>query len=694
MTNSLHGGREDTAAGPRRVVSMRLIVSLATAALVALSVIGVGAVSEKNTREMLISEVEARLLLEASNLADFSSDVLLDDFPELTLNPVIAEIQGKRTDLALVAVLDHQGTIKGHADVRQYGMRLAVLDSLVPVASSLDLGGGEVFLGNDRLLVAAVDVGRTDGQRLGRAVVGLRRDTIEALVTHARRQIIMVSAVLLAIGLVMSVLLMRQLLRSVTVLREGLERIGRGDLDSPMHLCDRTELGLLADTVDDMAARIRESQRDMVEKERLAHEMDLARDIQLSLLPDTHTVAGDFVIEGSYKAAAEVGGDYFDVFRLPDGRVGCIIADVAGKGLGGCLVTSMLAVLIRSQSDRYDKPSDLLIALEDGLVDQLAPGVFVTVFFGILDADSGKLTYASAAHSPLFVYRAVSGEVERFETRGIPLGAVRGGILAGTLEDKEIEMAPGDLVLQYTDGLNEAPHAETEEEFGFDRVVEVVKREAGNGRRAVLSVLQAETSRWSGDLPQSDDLTLLVISREGAAHKRVADRLSGFTCDQDMVDQLGDALHLNITAELDKLVEIRRWIEAEPGLRLLPEDEKGLLESGLYEICANISEHGYGGDEERFLDIWWQPTVDDDEGSLLQGHFLIRDRGASFDPEGWSPPDLHDRATRLKGRGLGLLVVEKLASEKTYLPDTAVGNLYLVRFRSLLDSEKSEEIHV
>lgn len=681
----------------RRVVSMRLIVSAASSALVALCVIGVGAVSEKNTRELLSSEVEARLLLEASNLANLSVDALLNDFPELTLNPVVSDIQVKRPDLAVVTVLDHQGLIKGHADVRMYGMRLALLDSLVPVASSLDLEAGEVFLGNEHLLVAAVDAMHADGQHLGRAVVGLQRDTFETLVTRARQQVILVSALLLIVSLTVSVLLMRQLMRPIGALRKGLERIGHGDLDSPMNLNDRTELGLLADTVDEMAARIRESQRDMVEKERLAHEMDLAQDIQLSLLPDAHTVAGEFVIEGSYQAAAEVGGDFFDVFHLPDGRVGCIIADVAGKGLGGCLVTSMLAVLIRSQRNRFESPRELLIALEEGLVDQLAPGVFVTAFYGILDAQSGTLTYASAAHSPLLVYRAQGGEVERFETRGIPIGAVRGGVLATTLDDERIELAAGDLALQYTDGLNEAPHAHTEEEFGFDRIVEVLETASGSGRRVLLRTLQEETRRWSGNLPQSDDLTLLAISREGAVHRRVADVVTGFTSDEDLLDNLLQALHLKLNADLDHLDEIGRWMDLTPGLKGIPAQQRALLETGLYEICANIAEHGYGGDTERSLDIWWQPDAGidtDTPPTLLQGHFLIRDRGEPFDPANWTPPDLSDQATRLKGRGLGMLVVDKLASDKTYLPNTAVGNLYLVRFKSQQDCEQSEEIHV
>jgi len=686
---------------PRRVVSMRLIVSAATSALVALSVIGVGSVSEKNTREILMYEVEARLLLEASNLANLSADALLDDFPELTLNPVVSEIREKRPDLAVVAVLDHQGVIKGHADVRMYGLHLAVLDSLAPVETTQDLVVTEVFLGNERLLVAAVDAQLADGQHVGRAVVGLRRDTVEALVTRARRQMIVVSAVLLIAGLLASVLLMRILLRPVATLRKGLERIGQGDLKSPMNMNDFTELGLLADTVDEMAARIRASQRDMVEKERLAHEMDLARDIQLSLLPDTYTAVGDFVIEGTYQAAAEVGGDYFDVFKLPDGRVGCMIADVAGKGLAGCMVTSMLAVLMRSLRDRYESPRELLVALENGLVDQLAPGVFVTAFYGILEAETGVMTYASAAHSPLLIYRVESGDVESRETRGIPVGAVRGGMLGRTLDDETIVLEPGDFILQYTDGLNEAPHAETEEEFGFERVREIIVREVGNGRRSVLTSLQDATMQWCGDRPQSDDLTLLAISREGAGHLEIVDQLNMIESDQDLLAVMGNVPHLTLDTDLDELDSIGSWLRGMPCAADLTDEEHDLLETGLYEICANIVEHGHVPDAARILDVWWRgdceeaPLNGDDDGHRrIRGHFLIRDRGEAFDPRDWSPPDLNDRVTRMKGRGLGMMVVDKLVSDKTYLPGTAVGNLYLVRFNALLGSGKTEDVHV
>src|SRR5262249_38128343 len=152
----------------------------------------------------------------------------------------------------------------------------------------------------------------------------------------------------------------------------------RGDLDHPIRLGGHSELGLLADAVDDMAVALQKAQAEMLERERLSREVELAREIQRSLLPPHPVTAGAFDVRGDQRAAAEVGGDYWDVLPLPDGRVGIAIADVAGKGLGGCLVMSMLSALLRALRRSYTTPAAMLVALDAELSQTLRPGVFVT----------------------------------------------------------------------------------------------------------------------------------------------------------------------------------------------------------------------------------------------------------------------------------------------------------------------------
>src|SRR5262249_9566551 len=292
--------------------------------------------------------------------------------------------------------------------------------------------------------------------QIGRAVVAVRRSYVDSAVAAGRRSQFLFLAGLLAVAVTLGLVLVGWLLRPIDTLRSGLERIGRGDLDTRLEIHDRTELGLLADAVNEMSARLSQARRESTERERLTHELELARSIQQRLLPHGRRVVGGYVLTGAHRAAAEVGGDYYDFIELTDGRIAVAIADVSGKGLAGCLVTSMLSALIRVLHRVHPSPSALLVDLERHLSATLEPGEFVTMFYGLLDLSRGRLTYASAGHTPLLVWRAATGRVEWHPTRGIPVGAVRGGALAKTLEDHTLDLEPGDLMAQFTDGISEA----------------------------------------------------------------------------------------------------------------------------------------------------------------------------------------------------------------------------------------------
>jgi len=247
---------------------MRWIITGVTVTLITITVIGVGWVAERNAREALTSEMETRLILEARNLAFLSTDALLSDFPELTLYPVVSEMLEERPDLAFAVVLDHEGTIQGHQDARRLGTRFDRKDVFQPQPSLHPLNEGEVLLGNPDMLVASVPASHANGQVIGSALVGLRRSHLEAMVTRSRQDLVLFLAGLLAAGIASTLVLMSLLLRPIGALREGLERIGRGDLDTPMNLRDRTELGLLARTVNDMASNLKAAREETNAKEQ------------------------------------------------------------------------------------------------------------------------------------------------------------------------------------------------------------------------------------------------------------------------------------------------------------------------------------------------------------------------------------------------------------------------------------------
>ncbi len=688
---------------PRRIISMRLIISAVTVSLLAVSVIGFGSLAERNARQTLSEEIENRLIVEARNLASLSVDALLTDFPELTLCPLVSEMQAGRQDLSLVAILDHEDRIQGHLDLAVLGEKLPLMADMQPRQSAHQLFEGEQVLADADQVLVTVPARHANGRQVGTAIVGLSQSYLDEMVARPRRSFLMLTAGLLFAGVAVTLFIMSLLLRPIGALRAGLERIGKGDLASPIRLRDKTELGLLAETVNGMASQLLTSQAQMLEKERLGAEMSLAHQMQHALLPDGEVHKGDFRCNGTYQAAAEVGGDYYDIFELSDGKLGLVIADVSGKGLAGCLVTSMLAVLIRSQKDRFTSPRDLLISLEQGLLSSLAPGTFVTVFYGILDPETGRLRFASAAHSPLAIYRAARAEVEWFYTKGIPIGALRNGALAGTLHDEEIDLDPGDVALQFTDGLNEAWNPQRQEQFDFERIATQLIATARSGGRRVQQEFLPMIEAWTAPDPLGDDFTLLTIERAGVpAAAKIAPAAPGVAdlCApadiRSLHKMMAGTQQLSLASQMDEMLKLRKWVNTclADDARLL--GQKDLIESSLYEVCVNIVEHGYGNDPNCKIDLWWVPLpgeskrwsavtgiVDDaEDGSLPDGvgYFVICDQGQSFDPTSWTPPDLADPKVRRRGRGLGWQIVHASMKKVVYIPKTPAGNMTLLRF--------------
>ncbi len=660
--------------GKPPVLSIRWIFTGAAIALTSVSVIGVGGLAERDARKALARELRTRLLLESRNLALTSSRALVSEFPELMLTPILSEVRDERPELAFAVVVDHAGIIRGHADARRIGEEFALPSNLKAEGHAVELGDREMFATSGALLVAATPVRQPGGERIGTALVAMRKAYLDGLIDENRHKQIMLMAALLVTGIVASTVLVSLLLRPIGALREGLERIGRGDLETPVRLTGGTELTRLAETMNEMSTRLRDAQVERAEKERLANDVELAREIQSSLLPSGDLKVDRFLIEGAHQAAAEVGGDFYDIFPLADGRVALAIADVSGKGLAGCLVTSMLAALLRAFRDDVTSPKALLVRLEENLRDSLRPGTFITMFYAILNPRTGSLKFASAGHSPLVVWRAATGSVEWYRTSGIPIGAVRTGAFAKTLRDRTVRLRAGDLALQYTDGINEAFDVTGEHQFGFDRLEATAVAAAPRGCRAVLDAIRADVRRWSGDHPPHDDETLLVV---GPAQPAAGPREPG-AAEAVLARARRQGSHLRLRADLKALEDLRAWMRLCPGLGALCAREVAVAEVGLYEACANIVEHGYGEDSSRGFDLWWIPEATD--GSKASGIFVLADQGRAFRPDGPPNVDLRDPAVRRRGRGLGLEIIHGAMSRVSYHPDTPAGNVTILGF--------------
>jgi serine phosphatase RsbU (regulator of sigma subunit) len=201
-----------------------------------------------------------------------------------------------------------------------------------------------------------------------------------------------------------------------------------------------------------------------------------------------------------------VGGDFYDFFELPEGRLGMVVGDATGHGMPAALVMATARSMLRAVAQASASPGDVLSRANDPLVMDIPPNMFVTCLYAVLDPESGHLSYANAGHD-LPYRRHLSGDVEELMARGMPLGLMPGM----GYEEKEIVLGKGQSVLFYSDGLVEA-HDPQREMFGFPRLQAFVA-EHGEQETLVDSLLDDLYSFTGEGWEQEDDITLLTLRR-------------------------------------------------------------------------------------------------------------------------------------------------------------------------------------
>jgi sigma-B regulation protein RsbU (phosphoserine phosphatase) len=243
----------------------------------------------------------------------------------------------------------------------------------------------------------------------------------------------------------------------------------------------------------------------------LNKEMEIARGIQVGLLPENFFSVAGLTAASRYVPASSVAGDFYD-FLPKDGGLGILIADVSGHGVPAALSASMVKVAVRSQRDWADDPARVLTGLNAILCGNLQ-GQFVTAGYLYLDPGRGALAYAGAGHPPLLAWRGREKKVECMEENGLMLGIFP----EGAYKSMTTPLDPGDRFVLYTDGITEAPSL-SGEEFGMDRFKSFLAEHAGSPAQELCDALVKHVTAWSGSgaREQHDDLTLIVVDYKAA----------------------------------------------------------------------------------------------------------------------------------------------------------------------------------
>lgn len=251
-------------------------------------------------------------------------------------------------------------------------------------------------------------------------------------------------------------------------------------------------------------------QRETVARERLETEVEFARQIQETFIPETLPEHPNWELSARWRTARQVGGDFYDAFNMPDGRIGIFIADIADKGIPAALFMALTRTLIRAAVLETVSPAQALRRVNELLYPDCQQGMFVTAVYGVIDEFKGTFTYANAGHNPPVWVRngKRKAKLEILTRTGIALGVVEGI----EMDERVIQMVPGDSLVLYTDGVTEA-FAPDGDMFGEGRLYEVLHRARNASAFELLDAIENEVNQFMDTLPASDDITMIAIRR-------------------------------------------------------------------------------------------------------------------------------------------------------------------------------------
>jgi serine phosphatase RsbU (regulator of sigma subunit)/anti-sigma regulatory factor (Ser/Thr protein kinase) len=383
---------------------------------------------------------------------------------------------------------------------------------------------------------------------------------------------------------------------------------------------------------------VREQQAEAATRQRFQQELEVAKLIQQNFLPKQLPELDGWQVAAYYRPAREVGGDFYDVIPLPDGKVGFVVGDVTDKGVPAALVMAATRSVLRASAQRLVEPGEVLERVNEHLCPDMPAKMFVTCLYGVLEPESGRFRFANAGHD--LPYVKIAGGSQELRARGMPLGLMTGM----AYEEKETVLQPGDSLLLHSDGVVEA-HDPDGNMFGFPRLKQAVADYPGGGE--LIDRVLEDLHRHTGpDAEQEDDITMVTLQRSP---------VQASAGNGALPDTLLAEFEVEST-EGNERIAIARVGEAVASLHV-PAARLERLKTAVGEATMNAMEHGSGYRADRPVSV-----------RVLSGNGAVR---VQITDSGDAPPErereIPDLEAKLEGlqrpRGWGLFLIENMVDE-------------------------------
>ena len=430
------------------------------------------------------------------------------------------------------------------------------------------------------------------------------------------------------------ILIKRVIINNLQKINDTLGRITKGDLNVTVDVRSSQEFSSLSDDINSTVTTLKRYIAEAAA--RIDKELEYAKQIQLSALPANFPENEDFEIYAQMIAAKEVGGDFYDFYKLGDTTVAFLAADVSGKGIPAAMFMMTAKTIIKDLAESGMAVNDIFTKANEKLCENNESGMFVTAWMGILDLTTGNLQFANAGHNPPVLKRR-DGAFEYLKTRA---GFVLAGMEGVRYRVGELTLYPGDRLFLYTDGVPEATNTENKL-YGEDRLLAFMNRNASAEATEFLPALKANIDEFVGEAPQFDDITMLMLDykpKQGGVHM----------------------MNKTFPARIEALSDVLGFVDQTLESCECPMKIQTAICVAIEEIFVNVARYAYKDSEgDMTLGIGF-------DAERHEITFRMADRGTPFDPLKKPDPDITLSAEEREIGGLGIFITKKTMDTVSY----------------------------
>ncbi len=471
--------------------------------LVAGAYIYINSVSTRYIRSRLEKTVDAL----ANTIASQAYADIINRVSDVQFDELVVSYQKANDIITSIVILDKSGDIL--ADSRKEPKLHTMydpkrLDNIRRYGSPT----GEVPTNGQFFITRRIATG--DNQ-LGTVIMEYSSRVMEYELKRARQVILIITGIGLLIGIMGIYLLSNYFVRPIGRIVDRVRRFSQGDLESQLPLVGAGEFYEISRALNELITRIRRDRKNIVEREILQKEMQMAEEIQKALIPSRLPTMTGFEVGTIYKAARMVGGDLFDFVRIDDRRFAVAVADVSGKGVPGSLVMAMVRTALQLEAREHRSARDILIRINEFTAGHIKRGMFVTILLAIVDVKRGRINFASAGHNPILHYVSREHKAHFLNAPGMPVGIKGGnGDFAKAMQSADIDLHENDFILIYTDGVTEGRGAH-QRAYGTERIVHLLDENPDRTAGELARDIEADINRFVGKEVQHDDITMVIL---------------------------------------------------------------------------------------------------------------------------------------------------------------------------------------